>query len=212
MTPERPTRSPLDRTIVRLGIGGVLLAALIAALVLFRAGGRGDSAGPVDIGAAPTAAGEASPEAGTGALSGRPPVTGQPAPDVALRDASGRLVKLSDLRGKVVWVNFWATWCVPCKQELPDIQKLYDEKRDAGLEVLEVNWQDKPDDAQSFFDGLGLTLPLVFDRSGAVFEQYRLRGLPDSFFIDRDGNISSVYFGQLSEKKMRDRLERAGLP
>jgi peroxiredoxin len=133
-------------------------------------------------------------------------VKGQPAPDFVLRNADGALVKLSDLRGKVVFVNFWASWCVPCKKELPDIQKLYDEKRADGLEVLAINWKDDPATASGFFTANNLDLPLLLDRSGSVYTQYRLQGLPDSFFVDREGNIAALQFGSLTEAKMRERL------
>jgi thiol-disulfide isomerase/thioredoxin len=122
------------------------------------------------------------------------------------------VVRLSDLRGKVVWVNFWATWCVPCKQELPDIQAVYDEKKAQGLEVLEVNTQESPDLALPYFEERSLTVPLLLDTRGGVYEQYKLTGLPDSFFIDRDGKVAALYFGQLSPQKMRERLATAGLP
>ncbi|MBI2723832.1 MAG: TlpA family protein disulfide reductase [Chloroflexi bacterium] len=140
------------------------------------------------------------------------PVIGQPAPSFALRRADGTVVRLADLRGKVVWINFWATWCVPCKKELPDIQKVFDEKQAAGLEVITINVKERPDDALAFFADRGLTLPLVFDDDGAVYEQYRLQGLPDSFFIDRDGNLAALQYGFLTEEKMRERLAKAGLP
>lgn len=75
----------------------------------------------------------------TGPLDGRAPTLNQPAPNFALRDPDGHLVRLGDLRGQVVLVNFWATWCVPCRQELPDIAQVYREQRDQGFTVLEVN-------------------------------------------------------------------------
>jgi len=126
--------------------------------------------------------------------------------------SSGKLVKLSDLRGKVVWVNFWASWCAPCKKELPDIQKIYDEKHAEGLEVLAVNWQDDLETASGFFTAADLRLPMLLDRSGGVYDQYKLQGLPDSFFVDREGNLAALQFGSLSESKMRERLASAGLP
>ena len=174
----------------------------------------GSDSGAIDVTNAPTVVGVESPvpEAGTGALDDQAPVIGEPAPNFALKDTSGRLVTLSELRGRVVWVNFWAAWCVPCKQELPAIQKLYDEKHGDGLEVVEVNWQESAETAQEFWQSMGLSLPLVLDRSGDVFSQYKLRGLPDSFFVDRDGKIAAMYFGFLNEKRAREKLAAAGLP
>ena len=207
-----PDRSPLERPLVRAGVAIVLLAALGGVVLLARSQRGGSGGGPASVAGAPTRTASATLEAGLGPLDGQKPIKGQIAPDFVLRNAEGQLVKLSDLRGKVVWVNFWATWCVPCKKELPDIQKIYDEKRGDGLEVLAVNWQEDLATAQAFFSSRDLRLPLLLDQSGSVYEQYRLQGLPDSFFIDRDGKIAAFQFGFLTEAKMRERLAAAGLP
>jgi len=215
--PREPSeREPLfERQIFRAGLAIVLLAAIAGAALAVRwaRAGGGDS-GAIDVMTAPTFVGASSPVAdpGTGALDDRAPVVGEPAPNFALRDASGKLVTLSELRGRVVWVNFWATWCAPCKQELPAIQKLYDEKHGDGLDVVEVNWQDSPQSARDFWDSMGLSLPMVLDRAGDVFSQYKLRGLPDSFFVDREGKVAAMYFGFLNEKRAREKLAVAGLP
>jgi thiol-disulfide isomerase/thioredoxin len=200
----------LERRAVRLAIAVLLLAGLAAvALLTQRGGGSGPNDGDV---IAPSVQRTATDEVGLGAIGDRAPIVHEPAPDFVLRDLDGRAVKLSDLRGKVVWVNFWASWCVPCKRELPDIQKLYDEKRDAGLMVLEVNYQEDADTARGFFEARSLSLPLLLDNSGSVYEEYRLQGLPDSFFVDREGNLAAMQIGFLTEAKMRERLATAGLP
>lgn len=145
--------------------------------------------------------------------SGGAPVKGEAAPDFALCDGDGAFVTtLSGMKGTVVWLNFWATWCVPCKKELPDIQKLYDEKRDEGLEVLIINYQESQAKALDFLPRLGIAMPAVIDRSGRIYEQYKLNGLPDSFFVDRDGKIAALYYGFLTEEIARERLADAGLP
>jgi peroxiredoxin len=202
----------LERPPVRAAAALALLALLGGVALVVRAQGGATSGGPVSVKGAPTAVASAAPETGVGPLDDRKPIKGQVAPDFVLRSADGQLVKLSDLRGKVVWVNFWASWCVPCKKELPDIQKLYDEKRADGLEVLAVNFQEDVSTATAFFASRNLHLPLLLDRTGSVYEQYRLQGLPDSFFIDRDGKIAALQFGFLTEAKMRERLAAAGLP
>ncbi len=200
----------LGRPVVRLAMAVLLLAGLAALAFLTQR--RGASApGDGDL-IAPSIQRTATDEAGLGAIGDRAPILGQPAPDFVLRDLEGRVVKLSDLKGMVVWVNFWASWCVPCKRELPDIQKLYDEKRDAGLVVLEVNYQEDADTARGFFEARSLRLPLLLDNSGSVYEEYRLQGLPDSFFVDREGDLAAMQFGYLTEAKMRERLATAGLP
>jgi peroxiredoxin len=206
-----PASSPLERPAVRIVLAGLILGLLALGAFLLQSGGGGPATPPGAAGNDASRA-DSSGDAGLGPITSAPPVVGKPAPDFALRDASGNAVKLSDLRGKVVWVNFWATWCVPCKRELPDIQAVYDEKHDAGLEVLEVNYQEDVESARSFFDARGIRLPMLLDASGSVYEQYRLQGLPDSFFIDREGNLAAVQFGFLTQEKMRERLATAGLP
>jgi peroxiredoxin len=205
------TRSFMDRPIARAGFAVVLLAILGGVFLAVRAGRDGGDS--PDVVAPPTGQATAAPDDGdTGPIEGSGPVVGQPAPNFALRNADGEIVKLSDLRGKVVWVNFWATWCRPCKQELPDIQKLYGEKRDQGLEVLAVNYQDPREDAIGYFRDNDLQIPMLLDASGSVYNQYRLQGLPDSFFVDREGNVAALHYGYMTEEKMRQRLEQAGLP
>ena len=199
LDPPPPQPRPLlERPIVRIAIAAVVLAVLVAGAYV--AGRRRSSSG-----------GQPAVDTAPGALDSAAPTIGQPAPDFALRRTDGTVVKLSDLHGKVVWLNFWATWCVPCKQELPDIQRLYDEKRGNGLEVLEINYQEGRPDALAYFEQRSLTMPLLLD-SGSVFDQYKLKGLPDSFFIDSDGKLSSMNIGLLSQDKMRQHLADAGLP
>ena len=106
---------------MRLAIAALVLAVLGGAALAVRSS-RGSGESPATI-----VSGTPLSDAGLGPLGSGAPVLKQPAPDFALRNADGQVVKLSDYRGKVVWVNFWATWCVPCKKELPDIQTLYDE-------------------------------------------------------------------------------------
>jgi len=202
-----PQRTPLSSPLVRGAIAAALLAAIASALIFVQA--RDGDDGPTLAGA-PTRTATEPPEPDLGPVDGRAPIIGQPAPDFALRDLDGAVVKLSDLRGKVVWINFWATWCRPCKKELPDIQALSDAYPD-DLAVLAINWQESADDARAYFEDNGLTMRVLLDRNGGVFNQYRLQGLPDSFFIDRAGNLAALQFGFLTERKMRERLAQAGL-
>lgn len=207
-----PSPSFLERPLARAAIAAVLLAALAGVFLAVRARDGDGGSGATLEGQPTRTSGAATAEAGIGPLDNQRPIKGSPAPDFALRDLDGNVVKLSDLRGQVVWLNFWATWCTPCKKELPDIQKLYDEMRDRGLVVLAINKEESAGDAGSFMASRDLSLPVLLDSDGAVYTQYRLQGLPDSFFIDRDGNIAAIYFGFLNEQKMRDRLAEAGLP
>ena len=209
--------SPLERPLVRGLLAVVLLAALAGIFFAVKAT-RGSGPGAV-VQANPTPGASTTAAVGTpadgerlGALDSQAPLVGQPAPDFVLRRTDGTAVKLSDLRGKVVYVNFWASWCLPCRKELPDIQAIYDEKRGEGLEVLAVNVKDDADTATGFFADRELSLPLLLDLTGSVYDQYKLQGLPGSFFIDRDGRIASLQYGQVTSQNIRDRLATAGLP
>jgi cytochrome c biogenesis protein CcmG, thiol:disulfide interchange protein DsbE len=95
-------------------------------------------------------------------------------------------------------VNFWATWCIPCRQEMPAIAQVYTEQRGQGFTVLEVNEQETPADVQAFLAQLGPTPPVVLDSAGSVMRQYRFKGLPDSVVVDPQGNVRSISYGPLT--------------
>ena len=140
-----------------------------------------------------------------GVLEEGSPLVGQRAPDFALLDPQGEPVRLSDLRGRPVVINFWATWCEPCREEMPALQRLYAE-RDGGVAVVAVNFRETPDAAAAFVRELGLTFPVALDRQGEVAARYGVRGLPSSFFVDGGGVVRAVHFGPLDEQSLRQRL------
>jgi cytochrome c biogenesis protein CcmG/thiol:disulfide interchange protein DsbE len=150
-----------------------------------------------------------------GALDPLAPKVGQPAPDFALWSLDGQTIRLSDLRGRVVLINFWATWCGPCRAEMPEIETVYREFKDQGFVVLAVNEENVSLEearklARDFRDELDLTFPILLDGpEGQVFRQYRLYGLPSSFIVDRDGVIRTVRFGPLSRDFLRAKLDEA---
>lgn len=146
-----------------------------------------------------------------GPLDDRAPEVGKLAPQFALRDTDGNVRELSDYRGQVVWVNFWATWCGPCRRELPDIQRIAGEVGDDDLVVLTVNKEESARDALRFWDEIDLGLPILLDSSAEVYDQYRLFGLPDNVFIDRAGMVTGFETRFLTEQQMVDHLATAGL-
>ncbi len=125
------------------------------------------------------------------------PREGFAAPDFTLELLGGGTVTLSDLRGKVVVINLWASWCPPCRAEMPAIEAVYQANKDKGLEVLAVNttYQDGEAQAAAFVREFGLSFPIPLDRSGDVSRLYLLRALPSTFFVDRQGVIRKVIIG-----------------
>jgi peroxiredoxin len=144
------------------------------------------------------------------ATQGPSPKEGFPAPDFSLDLLGGGRVALSELRGRPVLVNFWATWCPPCRQEMPAIEKVHRDYEDLGLVVVGVNLtdQDSLSAVTGFVQELGITFPIALDRDGAVSRQYHLLGLPSTFFIDPSGVIRSVVVGgPMSEALIRSKVD-----
>jgi peroxiredoxin len=139
------------------------------------------------------------------------PQQGFLAPDFELQTTTGETIKLSDLRGQAVLVNLWATWCPPCRAEMPTIEKVYNEYKDQDFIVLAVNmtYQDTYSNIAPFIDEYGLTFPILLDETNSVGSAYQLRSLPSSFFIDRNGLISEVVIGgPMAEALLRTRVEQ----
>jgi thiol-disulfide isomerase/thioredoxin len=111
------------------------------------------------------------------------------APDFSLDGLNGRPVRLKGLRGKVVFLSFWATWCVPCRKEMPAMERLYQAYRERGLTVVAVNYKESPAEATAFMNELHLTFPAALDRKGAVTASFAVRSLPVTYLVDRDGKI-----------------------
>lgn len=132
------------------------------------------------------------------------------APDFSLETLEGETLTLSNYHGQAVLVNLWATWCPPCRAEMPAIQKLYDEYKDQGFVVLALNmtYQDNPSAILPFTQEHNLTFPILLEETGEVASKYELRSLPSSFFIDRNGLIQEVVIGgPMSEALLRTRIE-----
>ena len=139
----------------------------------------------------------------------RPPLVGGPAPDFTLKDAAGHPVRLSDYRGKVALVTFWATWCEPCKKEMPEIEAAYAKNKDRGFVVLAVNFGENPELAGSFIHHGRLTFPSLIDPGVKVASQYGVVSLPVSFFVDPNGLIQErVFGGTLTEAAITSVFER----
>jgi peroxiredoxin len=118
-----------------------------------------------------------------------------PAPDFTLKSRSGENIKLSELRGNVVMVNFWASWCGPCRQEMPLLQQLYDRYQGMGFTLLGVNVDEDPAAAQKMLKEIPVNFPILYDSSNKVSKQYQVKAMPSTFMVDRDGNIRYLHKG-----------------
>ena len=123
------------------------------------------------------------------------PEVGALAPDFLLERLDSGEIRLSELRGRPVVLNFWATWCSPCRKEMPQLIKAYDSLQDQGLVVIGLNLQEGKSIVRPFADDFGIKFPIAIDHDGEVGDRYRLLGLPTTFFIDRNGVVRSVFTG-----------------
>lgn len=140
---------------------------------------------------------------------------GRAAPDFLLRTPDGGDVRLSDLQGKPVLVNFWASWCTPCRQEIPEIVKAYDSNTGSGLVVVAVDLQENGEQVRGFAEEFGMTFPVVIDRNGGVGDAWRIggpvQGIPSSYFLDAQGIVRAREFGPMSADTISEHLQTIGV-
>jgi cytochrome c biogenesis protein CcmG, thiol:disulfide interchange protein DsbE len=132
------------------------------------------------------------------------------APEFTLErlDEKGELA-LSGLQGKAVIVNFWASWCIPCKEEAPYLEQVWQADRDRGLVVLGVDAQDFRRDARDFVERYALTFPIVYDGPGSILADYGVTGFPETFVVDREGRVVEAFVGAVNSDEDRARLREA---
>lgn len=135
----------------------------------------------------------------TGGSSHTAPVVGNPSPEFKLVSLSGGSLSLSQFRGKVVIINFWATWCLPCKEEMPLLQAYADNHADDTV-LLGVNFDEQAHTVQDFVNENKLTFPILLDPGGKVSDLYRIRAYPTTFFVDKTGRIRAYHVGLLSKE------------
>jgi peroxiredoxin len=135
------------------------------------------------------------------------PVVGHPAPDFALPTLAGETVRLSDFKGRPVLVNFWATWCGPCRSEFPDFQKAAVDNADK-LVIIGINntTTDQKEQIPAFLEEFGVTFPIVLDETGDTAKAYNILGLPTSIFIDRNGNVNEIFTGPINKAYIEAKL------
>lgn len=133
------------------------------------------------------------------------PFVGKQAPDFTLPTLDGKEVNLSQFQGQPVLINFWATWCVPCRQEMPELVRAYEAHKEEGLVVLGLNltYSDSLKDVEAFVNEFNMTFPVLLDKDGAVAERlFQIRGVPTSIFINRDGTIERIQVGLMSAEQV----------
>jgi cytochrome c biogenesis protein CcmG/thiol:disulfide interchange protein DsbE len=140
--------------------------------------------------------------------SGRPQ-RGELAPDFALTLLDGSEVTLADLRGQVVVLNFWASWCSPCRREAPALQETWATHKDEGVAFIGVTYQDAQGASQRFIQEFGITYPNGMDEKGRISRAYGVMGVPETFVIDRDGKVVWFQIGEVRAEELARQLELA---
>ena len=186
MEPDNSARSTL------FILGGGLLIGLAIGLVVFVGLPSAQSAGATATGGAPAPA----------------PIVGSPAPDFTLQNISGQSRALSALKGQPVLINFWATWCGPCRYEMPAIEAAYQQHKAEGFTVLAVDADEPLDVVAAFVSELGLSFEVLLDPGNVVNDVYRVRAYPTSYFVDRDGVVALLQIGSMTESQLQKNLEK----
>jgi peroxiredoxin len=122
-------------------------------------------------------------------------VPGVVAPNFVLNSSTGKPISLADLKGQVVLINFWASWCGPCRQEMPILDQLYHSYQAAGFTLIGVNVEPNASDAQKFLKGTPVSFPILFDPKSMVSQLYEVSGMPSTIIVDRNGKIAYVHHG-----------------
>lgn len=135
---------------------------------------------------------------------------GSPAPEFISKTYLGDEVELSDFKGAPVLINFWATWCQPCRLEMPNLQARF-EQNHPDINVLAVNFDEPAELVQSFAEDLDLTFPILIDPGGHIQSLYQIRGYPTTFLIDSDGIIRVIHIGFMTENQLDNYLKQVGV-
>jgi cytochrome c biogenesis protein CcmG, thiol:disulfide interchange protein DsbE len=134
--------------------------------------------------------------------------TSGPAPAFEMTTFDGQPFSLADMRGKVVVLNFWASWCIPCKEEAPALQAIWEKYRDRGVVVVGVAYVDNESDSLAFMSQYGVTYPNGADLETRISESYNIVGVPETFVIDQNGNVVEFMIAQVTEDHLTQTLDR----
>jgi DsbE subfamily thiol:disulfide oxidoreductase len=138
-------------------------------------------------------------------------LVGKPAPEFTLTTLDGKEMKLSDQKGSVVVLDFWATWCPPCRKAMPHLQKLSIDKAraDKGLRIYAVNLREKPETVEKFLKDNGYTFPVPMDNEGAAAAKYSIKAIPTTVIVGRDGTVQNVFIGLPGDEKLDGAIDAA---
>jgi cytochrome c biogenesis protein CcmG/thiol:disulfide interchange protein DsbE len=134
--------------------------------------------------------------------------TAGPAPAFSLTTFDGQALALAELRGKIVIVNFWASWCGPCREEAPALQSIWERYQDQDVLVVGVAYADSENGSLAFIEEFGLTYPNGADLGTRISDDYNIKGVPETFIIDQDGNIAEFIYAQVTEAQLSRSIER----
>jgi thiol-disulfide isomerase/thioredoxin len=130
-----------------------------------------------------------------GAASNAPLASGSPAPGFELDSLAGKQVNLADYKGQVVLLNFWASWCGPCRKEMPILEQLHKAYKSKGVQLVGVNVEPNSDDARKYLHSTPVSFPVVFDRTSSVSKLYQVQGMPNTVILDRSGKVRYIHRG-----------------
>jgi len=136
-------------------------------------------------------------------------LVGKPAPDFSLQDLNGKTVTLAELKGSVVVLDFWATWCGPCVESLPHLDAIYRTKKDDGLKAFAINMREDKAVVQDFATRTGLTIPVLLNNSDAISDHYGVEGIPQTVVIGKDGVVKKVFVGSGIEEPLKAAINEA---
>ena len=181
----------MNRRAVIMGFALLTLAALFSLLVWALARSGGVPGGAV-----------------VNSVFGEVSIQERPAPELTLETLDGDSITLSDLNGKVVMIDFWASWCPPCRQEAPGLAQVYKEYQDKGVEFIGISIWDRLSDAQDYVQLFGITYPSGLDTEGAILVDYGVRGIPEKFFINPQGQLVAKFIGPSDVDGLRETLDQ----